>query len=317
MIARNANEIELETELSIAGTVKEGPYSKASLPSYFAGKVANVSEDEFSILYGTALPDGSWHGEIGINDAFCQFYYAKSGLCRLIYKGMKGMLDKAIAKGEPNLDILFVYNMPIRGISRMTGGKVNMEMVYGITEIANGHFLNGLGKMFSGVTKVSKWVREGGLFFLFSNLVTIIQYIIYAFLPNLLGMELAGKEWSWPAIPVTLFGVDFTWNAIGYDVVYDTAGNVLQEYPLESEYVTPHYLFAMEEAIVYADGYMGLNILPLDGGEPQTAFDDVGMTCVYVDGNQLYTTNRSDMLTRIDLLTGEKTELLENPVIFM
>lgn len=227
MIARNANEIELETELSIAGTVKEGPYSKASLPSYFAGKVANVSEDEFSILYGTALPDGSWHGEIGINDAFCQFYYAKSGLCRLIYKGMKGMLDKAIAKGEPNLDILFVYNMPIRGISRMTGGKVNMEMVYGITEIANGHFLKGLGKMFSGFPKVSKWVREGGLFFLFSNLVTIVQYIIYAFLPNLLGLELAGKEWSWPAIPVTLFGVDFTWNAIGYDVVYDTAGNVV------------------------------------------------------------------------------------------
>ena len=102
------------------------------------------------------------------------------------------------------------------------------------------------------------------------------------------------------------------YGTFGKIVKYDTAGNVLQEYPMESEYVTPHYLFAMEEAIVYTDGYMGLNILPLDGGEPQTAFDDVGMTYVYVDGNQLYTTNRSDMLTRIDLLTGEKTELLEN-----
>ena len=74
--------------------------------------------------------------------------------------------------------------------------------------------------------KASKWVREGGLFFIFSYLVTIIQYIIYAFLPNLLGLELAGTEWSWPAIPVTLFGIDFTWNAIGYDVVYDVTGNV-------------------------------------------------------------------------------------------
>ena len=75
--------------------------------------------------------------------------------------------------------------------------------------------------------KASKWMREGGLFFLFSNLVTVVQYIIYAFLPNLLGIELAGTQWSWPAIPVSLFGIEFTWNALGYDVLYDAAGNVV------------------------------------------------------------------------------------------
>ena len=62
--------------------------------------------------------------------------------------------------------------------------------------------------------------------YLFSNLVTLVQYVIYAFLPNLLGYELAGKTWSWPAVPVSFLGYDFTWNAIGYDVVYDAAGNV-------------------------------------------------------------------------------------------
>jgi len=75
--------------------------------------------------------------------------------------------------------------------------------------------------------KAAKWLREGGLFFLFSNLVTVIQYIIYAFLPGALGLELAGIAWSWPAIPMKLFGIAFTWNAIGYDVLYDTAGNVV------------------------------------------------------------------------------------------
>lgn len=75
--------------------------------------------------------------------------------------------------------------------------------------------------------KAAKWVREGGLFVIFSNLVTVVQYIIYAFLPNLLGLELAGTAWSWPAIPVSLFGIDFTWNALGYDVLYDAAGNVM------------------------------------------------------------------------------------------
>lgn len=98
----------------------------------------------------------------------------------------------------------------------------------------------------------------------------------------------------------------------GKIVQYDTAGNVLREYPLESEYVVPHYLFAMEGAIVYTDGYRGLNILPLDGSAPQKALEDTYLTYVYVDGNQLYTTNGTQMLTRIDLLTGEATDLLEN-----
>ncbi len=75
--------------------------------------------------------------------------------------------------------------------------------------------------------KAGKWIREGGLFVVFSNAVTIIQYIIYAFLPNLLGIKLAGMQWSFPAIPMEFFGISFTWNAIGYDVLYDAAGNVI------------------------------------------------------------------------------------------
>ena len=75
--------------------------------------------------------------------------------------------------------------------------------------------------------KAAKWIREGGLFVLFSNAVTIIQYIIYAFLPNLLGLKLAGMQWSFPAIPMELFGISFTWNAFGYDVLYDASGNVI------------------------------------------------------------------------------------------
>ena len=53
-------------------------------------------------------------------------------------------------KGKQNLNVLFNYNMPIRGISRMTGGAVNMKMVNGITEIANGHFFKGMGKLITG-----------------------------------------------------------------------------------------------------------------------------------------------------------------------
>ena len=149
-IGKNANEIVLTTDISITGTIKDGGYTKTAMPSYFSGKIENVNNKEYESLYGKDSPDGSWGGLIGINDAFCQFYYAKSGFCRLVYKILTNIMNKAIAKGEPNLDILFIYNMPIRGISRMTGGMVNMKMVEGITEIANGHFFKGLGKVVTG-----------------------------------------------------------------------------------------------------------------------------------------------------------------------
>ena len=70
-------------------------------------------------------------------------------------------------------------------------------------------------------------LREGFLFFLFSNLVTVVQYIVYAFLPYLLGAKLAAIEFKWPSIELNLCRVPFTWNVFGYDVLYDSNGKVL------------------------------------------------------------------------------------------
>ena len=150
MVGRNANNVELMTEITIEGTVSVGGYDMTQMPSYFAGTITDVKAEEFEVLYGKKLPEGGWSGEIGINDAFCQFYYAKGMLARLIYRILNNQMEKSLKKGDPNLDILFIYNMPIRGISRMTGGMVNMKMVYGITEIANGHAFKGIWHIIKG-----------------------------------------------------------------------------------------------------------------------------------------------------------------------
>ena len=70
----------------------------------------------------------------------------------------------------------------------------------------------------------AKWVREGGLFVIVCNLVTVLKYFILQFLPYAF-RDLAGVEFGWPGIPVTLFGVDFDWNIFGYAVKYE-AGEV-------------------------------------------------------------------------------------------
>ncbi|WP_347457718.1 hypothetical protein [Clostridium sp. C105KSO13] len=60
------------------------------------------------------------------------------------------MKNKSMAKGKPDLNILFIYNVPFRGIAKMTGGMVSMGMAHALTEIVNGHFFKGMGHLIKG-----------------------------------------------------------------------------------------------------------------------------------------------------------------------
>lgn len=77
------------------------------LPSYASGRIRSVPDEEYERLLGCPIPDGSWKGELGINDALCQMYYAKSPLARLICRILKHRLENAQKKGIPDLNTLF------------------------------------------------------------------------------------------------------------------------------------------------------------------------------------------------------------------
>ena len=61
----------------------------------------------------------------------------------------------------------------------------------------------------------AKWIREGGLFLIFSYVVTFIKMLLLMFLPGLYHGAVGDAEWLWPNIPVTLFGVDFNLAIVG------------------------------------------------------------------------------------------------------
>ena len=138
------------------GTAKELPYAPKEMPLYFSGIVQDVPDDQFEKLLGTPIPSGKWSGELGVNDAFCQMYYAKSAIARFVYKKLTQMKVKSEEKGKPDLNILFIYNMPFRAVAKMTGGAVSMEMVHGIVDAVNGHLFRGLKKIIGGYFRNSK-----------------------------------------------------------------------------------------------------------------------------------------------------------------
>jgi putative flippase GtrA len=63
--------------------------------------------------------------------------------------------------------------------------------------------------------KLSVWVREGGLFIIVSNLITIFKYLILTFLPFAFAF-LGNRDFGFPGIDVTVLGIEFKWYIIGY-----------------------------------------------------------------------------------------------------
>ena len=59
-------------------------------------------------------------------------------------------------------------------------------------------------------------VREGGLFVIVSNLITVLKYFLLQFLPYVF-VGMGDQSFGWPGISVTLFGETFQWNILGYD----------------------------------------------------------------------------------------------------
>ena len=154
-VGASVADIRLNGSITKESTTESLPYDIEKLPNYKIGHVRNIHYEEFEILYGKSLPDEK-KGPLEINDALCQMKDAKSGLCRLIYKVLKNKLDKANESGIPDLNIMFIYNMPFRAMSKMSGGMVSRHMAEGVVTIANGHFFKGIGAFIGGFFKNSK-----------------------------------------------------------------------------------------------------------------------------------------------------------------
>lgn len=150
MVEASVSDIRLNGRLAIEGTTREYPYNPALLPYYYTGLGQNISDCEFETLLGYPIPSEKWSGELGLNDAICQMYYARSRLARFIYNRLTSMKKKSEDAGKPDLNILFIYNMPFRALAKMTGGMVSMEMEEGMLDMVNGHFIEGVGKVIGG-----------------------------------------------------------------------------------------------------------------------------------------------------------------------
>jgi len=156
-VAAAVNDVKLTAAVAVAGALSALPYDSAALPSYYSGRVSDVGDREFETLLGHPIPAARWDRTRPLerNDTISQLCYAKNPIARFVYGRIAAMKNKSEAAGKPDLNILSIYNMPFRGIAKLMGPMVNMEMVDAILFIVNGHFFRGVGRLFGA------WWRKG------------------------------------------------------------------------------------------------------------------------------------------------------------
>ena len=114
------------------------------MPSYYSGRINNVGAEEFEVLFGDILfLMGNGRANWGLMMLSARCIMPKSRLARLVYRILTDKIKKSEGKGKPDLNVLFIYNMPFRGIAKMTGGAASMEMARGIVDMVNGKWLSG------------------------------------------------------------------------------------------------------------------------------------------------------------------------------
>ena len=73
--------------------------------------------------------------------------HGRSPVGWIIWLAVTCMLNRSKKRGQPDLNLLFMYNMPLRAIAKMTNGMVSMGMVDGMVLELKGFWLIGILKI--------------------------------------------------------------------------------------------------------------------------------------------------------------------------
>lgn len=137
LIAASSEDIRLRGTLEVKGTGAPDPYAASNpakvklLDCCRACDVHAVPDASFAALLGHPIPQKNWdrNRPLELNDTIRQMAYAKNTICRMVAKLLGSMIDKAIASGKPDLNLLFIYNITFRGMGKMMGGMITMERI--------------------------------------------------------------------------------------------------------------------------------------------------------------------------------------------
>ncbi|RBP97272.1 glycosyl hydrolase [Bifidobacterium aemilianum] len=150
LVGENAHELPLQVDFQVEGDV-EPQAPSPTLGAYLTGKVKDVTDNQMASLFGHGVIAPGKPTVFGINDPISSWADSKGFAARTVAKTLIKREAKIREKtGQPDLNTLFVLNMPPRAMCKMTQGMIDASMVDAIVKIANGHTFRGAGSFIRG-----------------------------------------------------------------------------------------------------------------------------------------------------------------------
>ncbi|MBN2300439.1 MAG: glycoside hydrolase family 3 C-terminal domain-containing protein [Acholeplasmataceae bacterium] len=152
-VGASLNDIRLQGEIEIEGTKAVAPYDLTKCSSYVFGNVSEVPNREFEYLLGHEVPNPHFvfykkkRMKINYNTTVQQLRYARGWTGRtfaFFIRIAPKFLRFFGARDAANVIMMGLYHIPMRGLSRQTGGAITWEQLNGLIDMFNGHFFRGL-----------------------------------------------------------------------------------------------------------------------------------------------------------------------------
>ena len=149
LVGASVQDIRLTADITLPGTGAPDPYAGKDLAHYRTAHVQEVSDAEFEALLGRSVPKETT--AIDHTMTLGELHHSRSPLCWLIAGVLTLLLRVGEKRGKPDLNILFQYNMPLRGLAQMTNGMIGDEFVDGLVLEAKGFWVIGILRALVGL----------------------------------------------------------------------------------------------------------------------------------------------------------------------
>lgn len=147
MVGASSRNIKLTQGVVIKGETVGAPYARNRIMPYMTCSLDNLTSADYEQLLDKSLPSNRWDKKKKLtkDDIIEQAKYG-GWFGKLLYNLILLIRKYFLMREKPILanNMMFVMEMPFRSVARMSGGKINMEMLEGLLMMVNGQFFKGL-----------------------------------------------------------------------------------------------------------------------------------------------------------------------------
>ena len=135
-VGASCEDVRLTGKIRLAGTGAPDPYAGVDVTPYETADVLEVDDAHFSALLGHPLPAD----EPGLDPTLCfrDFNRTRSALMWLFWLVLRSRVRAMERRGASDINVLFVWNMPLRAVGTMTGGITDRGVVDALVREARG-----------------------------------------------------------------------------------------------------------------------------------------------------------------------------------